>query len=63
MTEYALYKGEDLLHIGTIREIAKQENVLEGTIRHYRTPVYKKRIAKRKNARNYRVLIRLEGEE
>lgn len=41
--EYALYKGEDCLAIGTIKEIAKQKNVKERTIYFYTTPTYKKR--------------------
>lgn len=41
--EYALYKGEKMLIIGTISEIAKQQNVKEKTIRFYQTPAHKKR--------------------
>ena len=32
MKEYALYKGEECLAIGTIKEIAKKMNVKERTI-------------------------------
>lgn len=62
-TEYALYKGENLLHIGTIKEIAKAHGVKANTIRFYNTPCYKKRIAKRRNARNYITLTKLEESE
>lgn len=55
--EYALYKGEDCLAMGTIKEIAKQQNVKERTILFYGTPTYQKRRAKGKN---YKVLIKLE---
>lgn len=41
--EYALYKGEELLLIGTIKEIAKSRGVKEDTIRYYGTPTYKNR--------------------
>ena len=58
--EYALYKGEELLRIGTLKEIAESENVKLETIQFYTKPVYKRRIAKRKNARNYRELVCLD---
>lgn len=40
---YALYKNDELLVIGTTKEIAKFRNVKVETIRFYRTPTYKKR--------------------
>lgn len=55
-----MYKGEDLLHIGTLSEIAKEKGVLKETIRFYTTPTYKRRIARRKNPRNYITVTRLE---
>jgi hypothetical protein len=44
--EYALYKGEDCLATGTIKEIAEQMNVKEKTIYFYIMPSYKKRCKK-----------------
>lgn len=41
--EYALYKGEELLGMGTIRELAKKFNVKITTLYYYRTPTYLKR--------------------
>lgn len=41
--EYALYKGEELLAIGTKREIAEQLGVSASTIGYYGTPVYARR--------------------
>lgn len=58
--EYMMYKGEDFLHIGTIDEIAEAHGVLRDTIKFYTTPTYKRRIAKRKNAKNYITVERLE---
>lgn len=58
--EYALYKGEELLHIGTIAEIAEKEEVKRDTIKFYGTPTYRRRINKRKNARNYRTVVCLD---
>lgn len=49
--EYALYKGDKCLAIGTIKEIAEQTNVKERTIYFYTTPIYKKRCKKSKNRR------------
>ena len=47
--EYALYKGEKCLGIGSIKELAEQFNVQEKTIKFYLTPTYKKRVKKSKN--------------
>lgn len=41
--EYALYKGEELLAMGTKREIAKQLGVSASTVGYYGTPVYARR--------------------
>ena len=51
MKEYALYKGEECLAIGTIKEIANKMKVKEETIYFYTTPTYKKRCKKSKNRR------------
>lgn len=41
---YAMYKGEEMLAMGTIKEIAEQMGVSEATIRFQTTPSYKKRV-------------------
>ncbi|QBX16284.1 hypothetical protein [Streptococcus gordonii] len=41
--EYALYKGEKLLGIGTKKELAKMLGVKTSTINFYRSPAYKNR--------------------
>lgn len=41
--EYALYKGDELLAMGTKREIAEQLGVSVNTVSYYSTPVYAKR--------------------
>ena len=51
MKEYALYKGEECLAIGTIKELAKRLKVKERTIYFYTTPTYKKRVKAGKNRR------------
>ncbi len=64
MKEYALYKGENILALGTIDEIAKKMGVKKETIACYKTPSYKSRIRKRDaNGGNARILICLDDEE
>lgn len=46
-----MYKGEECLGIGTIKELAKELNVKEDTIKFYLTPTYKRRVKKGKNRR------------
>lgn len=41
--KFALYKGEELLAMGTKREIAKQLGVSASTVGYYGTPVYARR--------------------
>lgn len=41
--EYALYKGDELLAMGTKREIAEQLGVSVNSVSHYGTPVYARR--------------------
>lgn len=63
MSVYALYKGEELLMIGTIEEIAKARGVQVETIKFYLYPTYQRRIAKRKNPKNYLTLTKLEVDD
>lgn len=51
--EYCLYKGDEMIFMGTIPEIAKHWGVSEDTIRFYATPRYKKRI----EGKNNRVVV------
>ncbi|HGE6631124.1 TPA: hypothetical protein ACGB9C_002126 [Listeria monocytogenes] len=43
MTEYALYKGDDLLVIGTLTELADFKKVKRETILFYATPAYRRK--------------------
>ncbi|WP_455452039.1 hypothetical protein [Streptococcus salivarius] len=45
--EYALYKGEELLAMGTKREIAEQLGVSASTVGYYGTPVYARRTSEK----------------
>lgn len=60
--EYALYKGEELLYIGTTKEIAKAYNMNVDSVKYYLSGAYKRRVENRKNSKNPRVLILLEDD-
>lgn len=57
--EYALYKGEEILSIGTIPEISKETGISEKTVRFYGTPSHKKR----SNDLNRNWLVYIDYEE
>ena len=54
--EYALYKGEILLAMGNISQIANKMGVKYRTIAFYKTPTYLKR---RQTGKNYRELVEI----
>lgn len=56
MKEYALYKGEEILSIGTVKEIASEMGITPNTVKLYGYPSH----LKRQTGKNYRVLIPLE---
>lgn len=60
--EYALYKGDNFLDIGTIKELSKRYNISVKTLRWYSTPCYKNKIKNKKNIKSY-VVVRIEDEE
>lgn len=49
--EYALYKGDELLAMGTKREIAEKLGVSVNSVSHYGTPVYARRTSDSKGRR------------
>lgn len=55
MKEYALYKGEEIIAMGTKREIAKQLGISVRSVTCYGTPSY----AKRTNEKYGRRLVEL----
>lgn len=57
--EYAFYKGDKLLGLGTIAEISKQVGISESSIRFYGTNTYRKR----RKGPNGRYLILIEEDE
>lgn len=59
--EYAMYKGDKLLAIGTKKEICEQLGIAVQTFNYYRTNAYKKRVKERKQRGiGYRTIIKLE---
>lgn len=56
---YALYKGDSLLDIGTLKEIAANQGVAIRTIYGYKNPSYAKRTPKGKG----RTLVLLDDDE
>ncbi|PFI51877.1 hypothetical protein COI73_01295 [Bacillus cereus] len=60
LKEYAIYKGESLICIGTVQECAQYLGVLPKTILFYKTPAYRKRVGNRKKARNYLTVTPLD---
>lgn len=63
MKEYALYKGEEIISMGTIPEIAKELGVQKETISYYKTQAYQNRLRRRKAIDgNVRILIPLDEE-
>ena len=55
---YALYRGEELLGVGTATELAKAHGVKPETIYFYSMPSYKRRF---KNDSRRLVVVRLNG--
>lgn len=60
--EYAVYKGDQLLCIGTAEQCAEDLGVRPDTIRFYTTPAYQERINKRRRSKNARTAIRVDDE-
>lgn len=49
--EYALYKGDELIGMGTKKELAKQLGVKPQTIHFYATPSYTNRTSEKRGRR------------
>lgn len=41
--EYALYKGDELLGVGTVEELSKELGIKKTTLHFYASPAYEKR--------------------
>jgi hypothetical protein len=58
--EYALYKGDEFIDLGTIKELAERLGVNPKTILYYQTPAYK---SKSKDNINRKILIKIERDQ
>lgn len=58
--EYAVYKGDELLGIGTAKELAERLKVKVETIKFYSTTSYQKRIKKENH--NRLISVKLEDD-
>lgn len=56
--EYVLYQGDNILSIGTIKEIAEELGIKKESVAFYRTPTYKKRTSEEKGRR----LVEMEAD-
>lgn len=63
MKEYAVYKGEELLAMGTLKECAQTLGVKPETVRYYQTNAYKRKVAKRRTYGNIRTTVILEADD
>lgn len=60
--EYAIYRGEELLHIGTKGQLANILNVSVSTINFYATPFYR-RIAESGNMNKRLIAVAIDEDE
>ena len=58
--DYALYKGDEFIAVGTAKELALRMNVQIGTIKFWSSPTYHKRIVNHDRAI---VVIKMEEED
>lgn len=49
MKEYALYKGDDFIMVGTLEQIAEHLNIKRSSASFYNSPAYKRRIEGKSN--------------
>ncbi len=59
--EYALYKGDKFIDIGTADELAKKRNVSKRMIYYLSTPTYKRKLKKRKKNKNALFVEKIDG--
>lgn len=61
--EYAVYKGDKLLVMGTARHCAEVLGVQPETIYYYTTDAYHRKLEKRGSPQNVRIAVLLEDDE
>ena len=63
MKEYAVYKGDRFITMGTDQECAEHLGVKPETIRWYTSPAYQRRLQKRKASDNVRQVSKMEDDK
>lgn len=59
MKEYALYKGDQIIAVGTANQIAEEIGVKPETVYYYKSPSYQRRVS----GKNGRVLVDIDEDE
>lgn len=59
LQEFAVYKGDELICIGSAKECAEILNIKPSSVRWYTTPTAQKRLSKRKRPEKCMTFIRL----
>ena len=60
---YALYKGDSILAVGTMKEIAEAQHLKMTTLLYLKSPSYQKKLAARKPYKSGRLELFYIGEE
>jgi len=63
MKEYALYKGDELLGIGTAKELAEMRGIKLKSIQYLGSPAYKRKVEVSVDPWNTLALISLDEED
>jgi hypothetical protein len=61
--DYAVYKGDEFICVGTDVECAKHMGVKPDTVRYYTYPAYARKLKKRGNPENTIIVIPLDDED
>jgi hypothetical protein len=60
--DYAVYKGDEFICLGTAEECAKRLKVKPDTVRYYSKPAYFRKLEKRGKSKSALVALVLEDE-
>lgn len=63
LTEYALYKGDKFIDVGTIRELAKRTGINPNTLKYIAAPIHHKRVSGREIENDTLIAYKLESED
>lgn len=63
MAEYALYKGDEIIGIGTAKELAEKLGIKPETIRWYATPSQEKRVAAAADPENQMIAVKIDEKD